>query len=189
MEEKNDILTCNCPLCGKSMRIRRPAKEGKYKFTCTHCKQAFALTYKDERQESTPQPQEESNNVKITPPPMLQPVDPRYMTIGGLLECKTGFFSKDKVHSLHVGVVTIGRKDSVCPSDIMFDDPTISRRSLKLQIEKKKNNSTSYYTYIMTVQKATNPVIYNGEALVEGDIVELKIDDIIIIGQTKLILK
>lgn len=189
MEEKNDILICKCPLCGESMRIRRPAKEGKYKYTCKHCQQAFALTYKDERQKETPQSQKNSEKTTIQPQIISQAVDPRYMTVGGLLELRKGFFSKNKMHSLREGVVTIGRKDSASPSDIMFDDPTISRQSLMLQVEKKNNNNVTYYSYNLTVRKATNPVIYNGDMLLEGDIVELKIDDEITIGQTKLILR
>lgn len=171
------------------MRIRRPSKEGRYKYTCVHCKQPFALTYIDERQGTTDDSQKNPEGVTAPPQPPLQPIDSRYMTIGGLQECKKRFFSKNKLHALHEGVITIGRKDSASPSDIMFDDPTVSRQSLKLLVDKKKSSNVTYYTYNLIVQKATNPVIYNGDVLVEGDVVELKIEDSIIIGQTKLILK
>ena len=111
------------------------------------------------------------------------------MTIGGLVECKKGFFSKDKIHALHEGVQTIGRNDPGCTSDIMIDDPTISRRSLKLVVEKKQSAGISYYSYTMAVENAKNPVIYNGDKLTVGDVVELQIDDTIKIGKTKLILR
>ncbi len=111
------------------------------------------------------------------------------MTIGGLVECKKGFFSKDKVHSLREGALTIGRNDPGCTSDIMIDDSTISRRSLKLVVEKKQSAGISYYSYTMSVENAKNPVIYNGDKLTVGDVVELKIDDTIKIGKTKLILR
>lgn len=198
MEEKQDILTCVCPLCNKPMRIKRPQKEGKYKFVCTHCKQPFALTYKEEQtqdpeqppqpqqqQPQQPQPQQQSQQQ----PPVSKPVDPRYMTIGGLVECKRGFFSKDKIHALREGAMTIGRNDPGCTSDIMIDDPTISRRSLKLTVEKKQSAGISYYSYTMAVENAKNPVIYNGDKLSMGDVVELQIDDTIKIGKTKLILR
>lgn len=186
MEEKNDILTCNCPLCGKQMRIRRPSKEGKYKYVCIHCKQSFALTYKEDPQQKESKEREKKQEECQR---ALNPIDSRYMTIGGLQECRKGLFAKNKIHSLHEGVITIGRRNVDCPSDIMLDDPTVSRRSLKLSIEKRHCGNTTYYTYNMTVQRTTNPVIYNGDALVEGDMVELRIDDTIILGKTKLILK
>lgn len=111
------------------------------------------------------------------------------MTIGGLVECKRGFFSKDKIHALREGAMTIGRNDPGCTSDIMIDDPTISRRSLKLTVEKKQSAGISYYSYTMAVENAKNPVIYNGDKLSMGDVVELQIDDTIKIGKTKLILR
>lgn len=186
MEENNDILTCSCPLCGKQMRIRRPSKEGKYKYECVHCKRPFALTYKEEQKKEEEQKLEEKEEEYQQ---ALNPIDPRYMTIGGLVECRRGLFAKNKIHSLHEGVIIIGRKNTKRPSDIMFDDPTVSRQSLKLSIERKHSGNTTYYTYNMTVQRTTNPVIYNGDALAEGDMVELKIDDVIILGRTKLMLK
>ena len=208
MEEKQDILTCVCPLCNKPMRIKRPQKEGKYKFVRVHCKQPFALTYKEEQPQENkggapeqpsqqqkqldPQQQQQQSQQqqpKQQQPPVSKPVDPRYMTIGGLVECKKGFFSKDKIHALHEGVQTIGRNDPGCTSDIMIDDPTISRRSLKLVVEKKQSAGISYYSYTMAVENAKNPVIYNGDKLTVGDVVELQIDDTIKIGKTKLILR
>lgn len=194
MEEKQDILTCVCPLCNKPMRIKRPQKEGKYKFVCTHCKQPFALTYKEEQTQDPEQPPQPQQQQPQQPqpqqqPPISKPVDPRYMTIGGLVECKRGFFSKDKIHALREGTMTIGRNDPGCTSDIMIDDPTISRRSLKLTVEKKQSAGISYYSYTMAVENAKNPVIYNGDKLSMGDVVELQIDDTIKIGKTKLILR
>ena len=41
----------------------------------------------------------------------------------------------------------------------------------------------------MAVENAKNPVIYKGDKLSMGDVVELQIDDTIKIGKTKLILR
>lgn len=83
-----------------------------------------------------------------------------------------------KKYVLHDGENIIGRRDKDQPSDLMFDDAYVSRRSV--MIEKRKAAKGHFYK--LTVLRISNPVLVNGEELQTGDNVYLNFGDTIAMG-------
>lgn len=203
MEENQIIMACGCPSCGEQVRFRKPAKGGKYKFACPKCKETFVVEIPDDEAPAE-QPTENAEapaapQAAEKPAAAEQPAVPetkrvwrpndRYTTIGGLREKHRGFFGKDKVHPLREGRQLLGRMDDRNPSDIMFDDPHISRQSIEINVETQQEGGSRYFIYVMTVKRQMNPVMHNGEPLQNGEEIILHIGDTIKVGKTHLTLQ
>lgn len=187
MEEKNSIVTCVCPHCKQTIRINRPEKPGRYKYSCTACGKPFAISFKPEKtadEEETAQEKQEETHVSRK----VEDRD-RYRTIGGLVEKRSGLFKKGRVFPLAEGRQTIGRSSERLPSDIMFDDPCMSRRSVEVNVERHNDAAGQCFVYVMTVKRQKNPVTHNGESIGNGEEIVLHIGDTIQLGQTVLTLR
>lgn len=100
---------------------------------------------------------------------------------GKLVLIRKGWLNKN--YPLREGSYTVGRYDEAAMSDISIKhDSSISRRSLKIDVAKTKKGMT----FKMTVLKATNPVLLNGNKLSIGESVSLNFGDLILIGKSKL---
>lgn len=191
-----NIVTCTCPHCGQAIRIKRPAKAGRYKYSCTQCKQPFLITFKDEvasqPQLSSSSPERESHKeseVADRPVRRVFAERDRYKTIGGLVEKGKGFFAKSRVIPLSEGTVTIGRRSSRMPSDISFDDPGMSRQSVEITVVRQTDEQGQAFSYILKPLRLKNPILHNGEELTLDDEIILHIGDTLKLGQTILTLK
>ena len=91
-----------------------------------------------------------------------------------------------KLEDLRLGITTVGRKDKDEPSDVMIDDPTVSARSLEIEVEK---SDQAGYTFQARIKRATNPVYINQRQYSVGDSIFLNDGDIIKIGKTILTFK
>lgn len=96
-----------------------------------------------------------------------------------------GFFSR-KHHTLHQGSNIVGRKDNRQPSDLEFDDPEMSRRSVKIDAIP---DGKGRFTFTLTVLKSLNPVTLNGNTVAVGTSVRLNHNDSIVMGKTSLTFK
>jgi len=96
-----------------------------------------------------------------------------------------GFFSR-KHYKLLVGANVIGRKDKKTPSDVEFDDPEMSRRSVKIDAIPDGQGD---YSFTLTVMKALNPVKVNDQQVIQGASTTLKHNDTITMGKTTLTFK
>lgn len=96
-----------------------------------------------------------------------------------------GFFSR-KHYALHQGANIIGRKDGRQPSDLEFDDPEMSRRSVKIDAIP---DGKGQFTFTLTVLKSLNPVTLNGSTLAVGASVRLNPNDSIVMGKTTFTFK
>ena len=96
-----------------------------------------------------------------------------------------GFFSR-KHYKLLVGANVIGRKDKKTPSDVEFDDPEMSRRSVKIDAIPDGQGD---YSFTLTVMKALNPVKVNNQQVIQGTSATLKHNDTITMGKTTLVFK
>ena len=80
---------------------------------------------------------------------------------------------------------TIGREDITCPSTIQISgDPTISRRCASIDIEKSANGNALFF---FTVIKSRNPIKVNGKELHDGEKLQLKFGDTIVMGKTSMV--
>lgn len=112
------------------------------------------------------------------------PQKPRPMTTAELQWGGNWYTSKSK-RRLREGSNIIGRQDSGSPSDIQFIDPEMSRRSVRIDAERR--NGVMNYT--LTVQKALNPVYVNNQQIAEGKSVTLISGAKIVMGSTTLTFK
>lgn len=176
-------LSCVCPHCKQTITIRRPDTPGRYKYTCTACKEAFAIAFKDENAEAA-QPSKDDNAPR--PVEAAQLNRHLYATVGGLRKKRRGLFGRQQpLIPLRAGRQLIGREDESYPSDISFDDPMMSRQSVELTVERHDGG----YSYVLRVRRMLNPVMHNAQPLRQGEVVVLAVGDSITLGNTTLILQ
>lgn len=90
-----------------------------------------------------------------------------------------------KSYILKEGVSYIGRVDAELPSEVSLKDAYVSRRSVKIETIQGKEG----YSFKLTVENATNPVLINGKSLLVGDVVYLNFGDNIVLGNTTITFK
>lgn len=187
MVENNNIVTCVCPNCKHAIRITRPEKPGRYKYSCPACKQPFAVCFKPEKQDTV----EDKHDTPTEESHVARKFDDhcKYRTIGGLVVRLRGVFGRTKVFPLVEGKQLIGRTSERMPSAIMFDDPCMSRQSVELNVERCDDSTGQYFVYVMNVLRQKNPVKHNGEDIDNGEEIILHIGDTIELGRTVLTLK
>ena len=96
-----------------------------------------------------------------------------------------GLFSR-KHFKLLAGPNIIGRKDKKTPSDLEFDDPEMSRRSVKIDAIP---NGQGGFSFTLTVLKALNSVKVNNHIVAVGDSVKLENQASVTLGKTSFTFK
>ena len=190
MEEANKkaIISAKCPKCGQVVRFYMPEQEGVVKLKCPNqqcghifgvkvCQKDITLGYgttqqQGEQQQSGPQPVTDA---------IINTGGIPSGVIARLLQKKRHFYNKDKFHELHLGDNTVGMFDPQSPSDIMIeDDRTISHRSVTITVEAVG----SAYKYLLTVNRAKNPVCLLGKSIAEGTSIYIQPDQEFVLGRT-----
>lgn len=92
-----------------------------------------------------------------------------------------GLFSR-KAYVLHEGENYIGREDKDLPSDVSLKDEFASRRSIKIDVLPGNKG----YSFKLTVENATNPILVNGQNQTIGNCVYLNFGDTIVLGNTTI---
>lgn len=183
MKEGKDILICTCPHCHAELRIAKAQKAGRFKYECRNCGKAFAVSFPPSESRS----EASSDNEPVPTKPVKAEADRKSLAIGGLIEKKKGLFRKPALYPLKAGLQYIGRKDALIFSDIMLNDPAVSRRSVSVNVIKASDNDVPQY--LLKVLKAKNPVLVNGSPVKEGESVYLSIGASLVLGKTRLILQ
>ena len=102
-----------------------------------------------------------------------------------LLQKRKHFYNKDKFYELRLGANTIGMHDPQLPSDIMIEgDRTISHRSVTIMVE----SVGRCYKYLLTVNRAKNPVCLMGKNLSEGTSLYIQPNQEFVLGKTRFCL-
>ena len=128
----------------------------------------------------TEQPNDDDSNETV----VAQPKPKRILT-NYALQHGGGFLKQGLRYRLYTGTTIVGRRDAKTPSDIQFDDPEMSRRSVQLDVEMQNG----MMTVSLTVLKDLNPVLINGHRLPQGMSVRLINGTKIKLGQTVLTFK
>ncbi len=155
----DNTYVISCPGCGVELKTT-PREPGTNKLRCEHC--GVAIGY---------------NAYKSTYREIYIP------------ETKKGCLQWGRCWTRHTMVLKpgkniVGRKDKDLPSDIMLNDPTISRQSIAIHVI--VDNTKSGYTFRLTVIHAKNPVKVNQLSLKPGQGLYLKFGDTITLGKTLL---
>lgn len=157
----NESYTFKCPHCNKQQIGFKTDKPGHRTISCPYCKGKIGL---DIRPKTT----------TITISEQLQ------LYRGKLILLRRGWLNKD--YRLSEGKNIIGRYDESSICDIAIkSDSSMSRRSVEIDVIKTDKG----YTFKVTVLKATNPVLHNGNPLMAGESVSLNFGDTILMGKTK----
>lgn len=91
-------------------------------------------------------------------------------------------FTGRKQFVLRMGKNYVGRRDEENPSNLSLKDAYASAKSICIDV----NRSARGYTFHLTVEHATNPVLINGKEQPEGSSFDLNYGDIIRLGNTTL---
>lgn len=204
-----------CPQCGAPISFYKPEHPGIMKFKCHKCGHIFGvkineveirLAMKTVAEEKKISAGGENKTIvggetlKMKNPPKPQPYQEKKPVIktdrinmqgatvqlASLRQKGRHFYNSDKIHTLKIGDNVIGRKDNIWMSDIMIDnDNVMSRRSVCLTVETNGNG----YGYLLRVMKSTNPVLLNGETLVEKTQLYINVGDEFILGSTRFVLE
>ena len=158
-----------CPDCGEWVMVNSP-KAGKFYAKCTHCGTPTAIKVEEQGEQGKAQVNEKKRTRNAAPD--------REMDRGQLVW--GGFFSR-KRHELRNGSTVVGRNDPEEPSDLMFDDPTMSCRSVLLEVDGKDGSCK------LSVLRATNPVYVNAVNYPEGSSIYLNFGDTLKMGRTTIV--
>ena len=83
---------------------------------------------------------------------------------------------------LRIGKNYVGRRDAENPSNLSLKDEYASAKSICIEV----NKSARGYSFHLTVEHATNPVLINGKEQPVGSSFDLNYGDIIKLGNTTL---
>lgn len=197
-EEKKPIVATRCPKCGQVVRFYSPGQTGLVKVRCTNgsCAHVFGVRLTEREiavgskaqngNIASPQSSMESNSESHPPTdPIVNTGGTPSGSIARLMQKRRLFFKKDKYYGLHIGANTVGMYDTMSTSDIMIEgDPTISHRSVTINVEVMG----STYKYLLTVARATNPVLLSGKVLPIGTSVYMQLGQELVLGKTHLYL-
>lgn len=115
-----------------------------------------------------------------------KPTD-KFVVMGSKSNAKLTWWSLTgrKQFILRVGKNYVGRKDDDNPSDLSLKDEYASAKSIYIDVDKTSRG----YTFHLTVEHATNPVLINGKEQPVGSSFYLNDGDIIKLGNTTLTFK
>lgn len=185
-----------CPQCNNEVRIC-PSEAGKQIFTCSVCNTSFQVTVDSDADTFLPAkkprpamgmliipdlPQTDEVKTIVSEPKQQEALSEKVST--GFLQWG-GLFSRKK-YVLRQGVNTIGRKDSKAPSDLQFEDPEMSRRSVCIEATPDDKGN---FEFTLTIMKSLNPVKVNGKVMEEGYKLKLRNGDSLTMGKTSFTFK
>lgn len=159
----------DCPECGKSVVVNND-KPGKYYVKCAHCNNPTIVKVVEKENKT-------DKAGKVKKPTRKVQSD----TTAERGQLVWGNLFRRRRHELRNGSTVIGRNDSNETSDLMFDDPTMSCRSVRIDVNANDG------TCLLTVLHATNPVSVNGVNFPEGSSIYLNFNDTLKMGSTVIV--
>lgn len=158
--------TCNAPIIIKGTAVQTPRKEQK-----DNSLQSGGKTENFASRESSVN----SGEVVLTN---------KNVILGSKTNAKLTWWSLTgrKQYILRIGKNYVGRRDYENPSNLSLKDEYASAKSICIDV----NKTVRGYTFHLTVEHATNPVLINGKEQPEGSSFDLNYGDIIKLGNTSL---
>lgn len=187
-DNKRKLIAAKCPKCGQVVKFYMPEQGCVVKLKCPQqqCGHVFGvkITQKEIHLGNGATQQQQGESHPVTDPIVNTGGTPSGV-IARLLQKKKHFYNKDKFHELHLGANTIGMFDPQSPSDIMIEgDRTISHRSVTIMVE----SVGRCYKYLLTVNRAKNPVCLMGKNLSEGTSLYIQPNQEFVLGKTRFCL-
>ncbi len=175
-----------CPVCGKPIltKATEPKVFRAMHKTCNApiiIKGTAVQTPNIEREENPFPIRRSFQKVKVVEQGVLTD---KYVIVGCRTNAKLTWWSITgrKHFVLREGKNYVGRRDYENPSNLSLKDEYASAKSICIEVSK----SARGYTFHLTVEHATNPVLINGKEQPEGSSFDLNYGDIIKLGNTTL---
>ncbi len=164
---ENNIIRFKCPHCQLPLAFRKPENGYGVNLTCPQCHNAIKIKVRERA-------------IRLPEQGGEQAIAARLLIIDGPQSKYIGY-------PLRYGDNIIGRDDLDIRQDIAIrGDMAISRRSANLEVNATPGGG---YSYMLRILNARNPVYVNGTPIHTGQSIILRLDDVVQMGSTKLVLK
>lgn len=167
------MIAIKCPHCFVGLKVDEgKIPEGISTFKCPKCKKPIPvslLSNNDNHQDA------DSETILVN-----------MMKTGiGKLTVFPNAETPEQSFPLHEGKVIVGRKSNASKAtlQIVTADKTMSRQHICIDVKK---DSKGRFTHYLSDNNSKNHTLYNGNYLESGEVIVLKDDDEIIIGQTMI---
>ena len=166
------MISVKCPHCKIGLKVdETKIPQDIVSFKCPKCKMEIPVSYIDQLlgQDSDVETvvvhkpnQQQLGKLTILPTPGTPPQE----------------------YALKEGIMIVGRKAKVSTANICIitDDKTMSRSHLRIEV--KKNQKGGGYFYYLSDNNSKNNTLFNGKCIENGEVVVLKDNDVIVLGQT-----
>lgn len=182
--KQNKICGWVCPKCHKPIIICPPIP-GQMWVTCRTCSTKTLISVEADKDVSVvEEPIPEPKLPPIPPPANYDKKDDSFTTdipgpSNGVLSW--GNIFRRKKYILKEGKNIIGRNDPEIHSNLEIDDPSMSRQSVCIDVQRKAEGG---FSFKLTVQKSGNPVLVDNKQIREGESVVLEKRNAITMGKT-----
>ena len=169
------MISIRCPHCQIGLKVDETKIPTNIQtFNCPKCKQPIPVTLVSDKHD-------DSETIILSIPGQKEGK-------AGKLHVVPNEFTPEQWIQLSEGVNVIGRKSSSQESKTTIEtkDKLMSRNHIGIEIRKDAKGNYNHYLYD---NKSTNRTLYNSNYIEPGEIVILKDNDEIQIGQTRLIFK
>jgi len=170
------MISVRCPHCQVGLKVNETKIPANLQtFNCPKCKQPIAVSYVV----NSSQPVDDSETIILS---VTEGKNTKY----GKLHVLPNEYTSEQFIRLSEGVNIIGRKSPSKESATAIDtkDKLMSRSHIGIEVRADAKGKQNHYLYD---NKSTNRTLYNKNYIEPGEIVILKNNDEIQIGQTCLI--
>jgi len=170
------MISIRCPHCYIGLKVDETKIPPNIQvFNCPKCKQPISVNYVMKNQV-----EDDSETVILS----SQGTEDTKI---GKIHVLSNDSTSEQIIQLREGVNTVGRKSPVqkSPTSIDTKDKLMSRSHIVIEVRKVVDKED--YIYYLYDNKSTNRTLYNDKYIEPGEVVTLKNNDEIQIGQTRLI--
>lgn len=159
---QGEAFAVTCPACQNATLAGTPAQAGPNQIQCPQCGTLFSYT--------------------AQPKTVIVQPKPGAPCMGRLVKLSSSYFGSNQAFQLPVGIVVIGSRDEQSPSDLMFKDRFMSRRTASIETKALPSGG---YEFIFTLKRTTNPVYFNNQQIMPVYKRPLRFGDCFTLGETK----
>lgn len=173
------MISIRCPHCRVGLKVNESKIPANIKiFNCPKCKQPIPVSYVSKSRVA-----DDSETV------ILSFTDDKNTKIGKIHVLPNDLTSEQTIQLLE-GINIVGRKSPIqkTATSIETSDKLMSRTHICIEVRKKDAGKGNFIYYLYD-NKSTNRTLYNNKYIEPGEVITLKNNDEIQIGQTRLIFK
>jgi predicted Zn finger-like uncharacterized protein len=169
------MISIRCPHCQVGLKVDETKIPANIQtFNCPKCKTPILVSYVTQNQVP-----DDSETVILSVPGAKD-------VKAGKLHVLANEFTAEQLIQLSEGINIVGRKSASkeSPTTIETKDKLMSRSHIGIEVRKDAKGNNIHYLYD---NKSTNRTLYNSNYIEPGEVVTLKNNDEIQLGQTRLI--